>query len=173
MRDGPGRRAVKAVALLAYRFDLAVFRAVERLRGETAYRLAGACQSCAACCEEPAIQVGRVVWFSRTARTLFLAWHRRVNGFELSRRDRAARTFYFRCTHFDPQTRRCDSYESRPGMCRDYPRALLHQPNPELFPGCGYRVVAGNAERLSAALDRQLMSDEQRRAIKRRLRVLP
>ena len=63
-----------------------------------------------------------------------------MNGFELVRSDEESWTFVFRCTHFDPATRSCDSYGSRPGLCRDYPRLLLWQPNPELLPGCGCRA---------------------------------
>ncbi len=29
------------------------------------------------------------------------------------------------CNHFDRENRRCDSYTTRPGWCRDYPRAQL------------------------------------------------
>ena len=102
-------------------------------------------------------------------RRAFLAWQRCVNGFELQGSDADARIFVFRCTHFDPQTRRCDSYASRPGMCRDYPRALLYQPHPELLPGCGYRPVARNAKRFLRVLDAQPLTDEQRARLKKDL----
>jgi uncharacterized protein len=95
-------------------------------------------------------------------RRAFLAWQRRVNGFELVSRDAARRTFVFDCTHFDRKTRSCDSYASRPGMCRDYPRLLLWQPNPELLPGCGYRPVAPNAAALRESLARVSLTPEQR-----------
>lgn len=35
--------------------------------------------------------------------------------------DRLVPSFYFRCRHFDPDTRRCTDYDNRPAMCRDYP----------------------------------------------------
>jgi hypothetical protein len=82
-----------------------------------------------------------------------------------------ARVFVFRCTHFDVATRSCDSYESRPGMCRDYPRALLDQPAPAFFPECGYRPVATNAKRLPAALRGRGLTPAQERALEKGLRL--
>jgi Fe-S-cluster containining protein len=102
-------------------------------------------------------------------RRLFLAWQRHVNGFELQGRDVPGRSYVFRCTHFDPATRSCDSYDSRPGMCRDYPRALLWQPRPEMLVGCGYRPVAPNAAALRRALQAQDLTEEQRERLARGL----
>ena len=105
------------------------------------------------------------------ARRLFLWWQRQVNGFELTGRHAAGRVFVFRCTHFDWHSRSCDSYQSRPGMCRDYPRALLRQPSPEFLPGCGYRAVAPNASALLAALERQPLTPSQRERLKKGLHL--
>ena len=105
--------------------------------------------------------MGKAVWYLPTLRRLFLWWQRVVNGFELTGRDPRQRVFVFRCTHFDPTSRLCDSYDSRPGFCRDYPRGLLAQPSPQLLPGCGFRVVARNAEGLRAALAARGLSREQ------------
>lgn len=85
-------------------------------------------------------------------RAAFLWWQRVVNGFEMVSFERRPWSFSFRCTHFDEVTRTCDSYHSRPGMCRDYPRLLLDQPWPELFEACGYRAEPTNAPRLAEAL---------------------
>ena len=120
MRDGSFLRAVKRIALWEYRIDLALHRAWHRSRGERPWTLEGACRRSGACCEAPAIAVGRLTWSLRSARWLFLAWQRRVNGFELMSADARARLFVFRCTHYDRETRSCDSYGSRPGVCRDY-----------------------------------------------------
>jgi hypothetical protein len=166
MRDGGVLRIVKRVALARFVADVWLTRRLRRARGERAYRLGGACRRCAACCEAPAIQVGRLVWYLPTLRRAFLWWQRTVNGFEFVARDAAARAFVFRCTHFDPVSRACDSYDSRPGMCRDYPRALLWQPAPELLPGCGYRPVAPDAERLLAALAAQPLTPQQREKLR-------
>ena len=81
------------------------------------------------------------------------------------------RTFVFRCTHFDPATRACDSYSSRPGMCRDYPRLQLWQASPEFLPGCGYRAVAPGAARLRVLLDGKPMTAEQRARLDRGLHL--
>jgi hypothetical protein len=171
MRDGRWRRALKALARARYALDLRATRAIRRARGERPYLLGGECRRCARCCEAPGIQVGRLTWHLPLLRRAFLSWQRLVNGFELTGRDRAARVFIFRCSHFDPATRSCDSYESRPGLCRDYPRALLWQPGPEMLPGCGYRPVVWNARGLAQALEAAPLSPEQRRKLSKGLHL--
>jgi Fe-S-cluster containining protein len=146
-------------------------RAWRRRRGEPSFRLGGECRRCARCCEAPAIRANAAVWHLRTLRATFLWWQRAVNGFELREAQRAERTFVFRCTHFDEQTRSCDSYDTRPGMCRDYPRALLDQAAPELLPGCGYRPVSARAGRLLAVLEAQPLTEEQRARLRRDLHL--
>jgi len=113
------------------------------------------------CCEAPAIQVGRLVWHAPFLRWLFLWWQRLVNGFVLEEARRDEKVFVFRCTHFDSRTRVCDSYESRPGMCRDYPRALLYQTAPEIFPECDYRALASNRRALLQALESKSLDEQQ------------
>jgi len=169
MRDGPFRRGLKRVARANFAVNLHATRAWRRLWGDRPHRLGGDCRRCARCCEAPAIQVGRLAWHLPLLRRLFLSWQRKVNGFELQARDMGSRSFVFRCTHFDPATRSCDSYDSRPGICRDYPRLLLWQPSPELLPGCGYRPVARNAAGLRRALAVRDLSPEQRRRLSRDL----
>ena len=112
-------------------------------------------RGCASCCEAPAIRASAPVWYLRSLRRVFLAWQEHVNGFVLVHASPGSRLFVFRCTHFNPASRRCDSYATRPGMCRDYPRGLLAQPRPEFFAGCGYRPVARDRERWLAALQAQ------------------
>ncbi|RME27954.1 MAG: YkgJ family cysteine cluster protein [Deltaproteobacteria bacterium] len=107
---------------------------------------------------------------------MFVWWQRRVNGFELVEADRRGRALVFHCTHFDPHTRRCDSYHSRPFMCRDYPRALLDQAWPDLFEGCGFRIIAADADRQRRALSDAALSDaglseEQQAELRRRMRL--
>ncbi len=171
MRDGLLLRVLKRVALWRFGLDLAVHRVIRRARGERPWALRGACERCAACCEAPAIAVGTVTWSVPVARRAFLWWQRRVNGFELVRADEDDRSFVFRCTHFDRATRSCDSYSSRPGMCRDYPRLLLWQANPQLLPGCGYRAAPPNADGLRDAIDRLELSAEQRVKLRKGLRL--
>ena len=171
MKDGPVRLAVKAVARAAFWLNRRADRGLRRARGETSFALGGACERCAACCEAPAIRVHAVVWLAPLLRRLFLRWQEAVNGFVLTDARRSERTFVFRCTHFDAATRSCDSYASRPGMCRDYPRALLFQPQPRMLPGCGYRPVARNAARVLRVLQDQSLTDEQRARLSRELHL--
>jgi len=169
MRDGALRKTVKTAARFVFFLNLWADRARRRALRERSYRLGGACQRCAACCEAPAIRVHAFVWLAPLLRRSFLWWQERVNGFVLVEARRRERSFVFRCTHFDRETRSCDSYASRPGMCRDYPRALLHQTSPELLPGCGYRPIARNAAELRRALAARPLSDEQRARLAREL----
>ena len=171
MRDGPLRRAVKLLARGAFAFDLAVERASRRARGERRYLLGGDCRRCARCCEAPTIQVFALVFHSRRLRRLFLWWQEAVNGFVLTEARPGTRTFVFRCTHFDPATRACDSYSSRPGICRDYPRLQLWQATPEFLPGCGYRALSPGAARLRVLLDAEPMTAEQRARLDRGLHL--
>jgi len=171
MQDGVVLRAVKRAARWRFYADLSLHRALRKARGERPYLLGGECRRCARCCEAPAIQAGRAVWYVPTLRRAFLWWQRRVNGFELVGLDRRARVFVFDCTHFDRATRFCDSYDSRPGMCRDYPRALLAQPNPEMLPGCGYRPVAPNAAALLRALEGAAVSGDRLARLKKDLHL--
>lgn len=110
-----------------------------------------------------------VLFHLRSWRWVLVRWHRHVNGFLLLRVDRRARGLVFRCTHLDPTTRRCDSYASRPLMCREYPRAVLDQAAPELFPTCGHRTVAVNAVGLGAAIAARSLPPERLAALRRRL----
>jgi len=171
MRDGLTRRALKRAALWNFEVNLRTHRAWRRMRGERPFILGGDCRRCARCCEAPAIQASPVVWHVALLRKLFLLWQAHVNGFVLTGTDEGDGTFVFRCTHFDPATRACDSYDSRPGMCRDYPRLLLWQPNPDFLPGCGYRAVAPNAKLLRALLQDRPLSAEQREKLRRGLRL--
>lgn len=100
-------------------------------------------------------------------------WQEHVNGFELVESVASSRLFIFHCTHFDRATRSCDSYHSRPGMCRDYPRALLFQPLPEMLLGCGYRALPPNAAGLRLALEAQGLAPGQLERLKKDLHLEP
>ncbi len=149
MRDGLLRRCLKAVVRSMNTVDLAVTRAV---KPRAPYRLLGSCNGCGRCCESPGIPVRKFVWYLPTARRVFLWWQRLVNGFVLKESDARTRTFFFTCTHYDAVTKRCDSYESRPLMCRDYPVNLIYEGVPPLFDECSYVVQARNAKALKAEL---------------------
>jgi len=169
MKDDLPRRAAKRLALLLFHLNLRTDRALRRLERQRRFRLGGHCLRSAQCCEAPAIRANALAWHWPTLRRLFLRWQERVNGFVLLRSERAGRLFVFRCTHFDEATRSCDSYSSRPGMCRDYPRALLGQAWPQFLPGCGYRAVAVGGERLRKALEEQQLPPERLERLKKGL----
>jgi len=171
VRDGSLRRALKVVARGAFHLNRWADRGLKRLAGPPPYTLGGECGRCAACCEAPAIRVHALVFLAPLLRRGFLWWQERVNGFVLTEVRRAERTFVFRCTHFDAAARSCDSYESRPGMCRDYPRGLLAQPGPVFLPGCGYRPVARGASRMLRVLESQPLTEEQRDRLARELHL--
>jgi hypothetical protein len=54
-------------------------------------------------------------------------------------------------------------------MCRDYPRALLDQPAPVLFPGCGYKALATNRSELVHILEGQDLGGERLEKLKKGL----
>lgn len=172
MKDGRLRGSLKRIVRAMWTVEMMLRRRLRRLGKGPRYQLGGACQTCAKCCEAPSIQVGRVVWHLPATRRLFLWWQRVVNGFGFVSSERETRTLVFACSHFDLQTRRCDSYASRPFMCRDYPRLLLDQDWPELFDECGYRAVARNNAGLRAAIDGTDLSPEKKAALAKKLHVV-
>ena len=152
MKDGKLIRSVKFLALCRYCFDLRFTRMIAYFHGDPRYRLCGECANCGKCCRTPMIHVSAFFFYFKTLRALFLNWHRIVNGFVLIEERRKERTFVFECTHYDPVTKSCDSYSSRPGMCRDYPRNLLYQPNPTFIDGCTYKAVVKDAASIEESL---------------------
>ncbi|CAB5160558.1 hypothetical protein D3OALGB2SA_5395 [Olavius algarvensis associated proteobacterium Delta 3] len=166
MRDRWLKRAIKRVARVRSAADLKLTRMIQRRR---IYRLGGACNRCGKCCRMPMVQVFPPFLYLKMARWWIITWHRRINGFEFIREDRKEKTFTFRCTHLDIRTGLCDAYESRPGMCRDYPRVLLDTTDPQLFDTCGYYPVLINGKKLSQALDGLDLPEAKREDLKRRL----
>ncbi len=171
MTDGIIRRSIKRVALVCYMIDLKCTRAIRRLRGELSFELCGSCNGCGACCETPMIQTNTVFFRFKTTHWLILKWHRLVNGFEHVGDDRRANTLIFRCTHYDPETKLCDSYHSRPGMCRDYPRNLIYSTDPQFLKRCSYYARDKNADRMRAALEELGLPPEKLNDLKRKMHV--
>lgn len=148
MRDGVVRRAVKWVARTLGGWNLALLRRASPPR----YRLTGTCNGCGQCCEAPAQQLPRALFHLRALKAFIAWWERVVNGFALTGEDPRLHALIFRCTHYDPVTKRCDAYESRPLICRDYPLNLTHEATPQLFDACSHRLVDRKAAELKAAL---------------------
>jgi uncharacterized protein len=171
MKDGPWTTLLKRVVLAAWSLELWLRRCLGSGWRRSHWELVGACRGCGCCCLEPTIAVGPVTWLLPAVRSVFVAWHRRVNGFELQSMDRDTHSLVFRCTHYDPVAKRCDSYASRPSMCRDYPRVLLGQAWPELFSPCGHRVRARNAQSLRARIDATDLSEPAKADLRKRLRL--
>lgn len=171
MRDGAAKGLLKQLVALTWMIELGIRRRVHAFRERPRWRLAGSCNGCGRCCVESPLRVGLAIWYLPLLRTLFLGWQRRVNGFEFLRQERQGRFFVFRCTHYDPETRRCDSYATRPAMCRDYPRALLAGAWPELFPECGFEVKARRADGMRGAIDGLDLPEDEKAELKRKLRL--
>ena len=140
-------------------------------RNHDLFRLAGSCLHCGKCCETPVIQVYPALYFFKSIRWALKTWHSLINGFDLIAEDRRAKCLVFRCTHLDPQTRRCDSYDSRPGLCSDYPRNQLDFANPEFLEGCGFQAVLKTSDALCASLDALDLPPEKLDALKQNLNL--
>ena len=169
MKDGKVRRGVKRAALAV--FSVSLWMSRRQAAGSPAfpYELEGECRCSGRCCEAPALRASWLVWYAPFLRWLFLRWQQHVNGFILEERRRAGRLFVFRCTHFERATRLCDSYSSRPGSCRHYPRALINQSAPEFFPGCGYRALSSKRQELLHVLEAQSLDERQMLRLKKGL----
>jgi hypothetical protein len=171
LKDRPAQVLCKRIVLLLWTIELGLRRALSRGWRRRYWGLADACRACGCCCEEPTIHGSPVAWHFPLVRRLFLAWQRRVNGLEFQRQAADSHDFIFRCTHFDPASRRCDSYASRPSMCRDYPTVLLGQAWPELFEACGYRIRARRPEGLRASIEATSLPPEAKAELRRKMRL--
>lgn len=170
MRDGPIRATLKGLALIRFYVDLWLWRLWRRLRGrKPRFDLQGDCQGCGKCCEAPTLAVPPILLRNPPVLELFLWWQRAVNGFDFVRADFKRSEVIFNCTHYDPASKRCDSYWSRPGMCRDYPTNLRYADRAKLFDECTFVLVDRLELRLNAALDAAGLPPEQLAEIKRRL----
>ena len=170
MKDGPAIKVIKRVALWRYRWDLALTRFLRNRQNPSRFHLGGSCNKCSLCCESPMIQTYPWLFRTRIIRWVFLWWHRKINGFVLTREEKKPHIFIFKCTHFNPLLKRCDSYDSRPGMCRDYPRNLLDCTYPDPFlKDCGFYPVDVHRARLKSSLQNLEISKEKREELETRL----
>jgi len=169
VKDDLARRSIKFLARLRYLTDLKITRFILRLKGQPRYRLKGQCNRCGACCETPMIQMYWPLFQLRSARWLMRLWHGKINGFVWIGDDKKSHSLIFRCEHWDPETKQCDSYGSRPGMCRDYPRPLLYHPTPGFLEGCGYYAQHKNASNIRARLEGMNLPEGQRKYLEDKL----
>jgi Fe-S-cluster containining protein len=168
MRDGRALSIIKAVARFFVGLEVRISRFGREPRGGR-YQLQGACNGCGRCCESPAIRVPALVLAVAAMRSAFLGWQRVINGFAYAGEDRLASTLRFTCMHYDAKTKACDSYSSRPYMCRDYPRVLLDGAVPDFFPECGYTAYDRHGAGLAKAISELPLSPEKRAEIERKL----
>ena len=173
MKDGPLKATVKLVARLRYQADLNITRWIKGFSGEPYFQLVGACNRCGQCCRTPVIPVHPILFYLPIIKRLVIGWHWVVNGLELIREERRAGLLVFECSHWDEASGQCDSYKSRPGMCRDYPGNLVYAADPELFDTCGYRVVLKNAAQMARALEEADLSPETLQELKASLHIIP
>jgi hypothetical protein len=66
-------------------------------------------------------------------------WQRDINGQPTNL------TFYYRCIHYDPETRLCMDHENRPPLCRNFPWPEGSRPNRSLRlpPMCAFNADIG------------------------------
>lgn len=171
MKDSRIIRAIKRVSYWRWRADTAFTRMILKRRGEPMWKLNGTCNGCGACCTTPMIQIYPPLFYFKSIRWMIITWHRIVNGFEYIDQNRREKYFIFKCTHYDPETKLCDSYDSRPGMCRDYPTNLLYFSNPEFLDDCSYTAEYKYAEEMRDALDGLDLPEETLNELKEKLRV--
>ncbi|OGL41156.1 MAG: hypothetical protein A2161_07545 [Candidatus Schekmanbacteria bacterium RBG_13_48_7] len=171
MKDGIVRKTIKYVALARYMIDLKITRLIKSVGNSQTFHLEGSCNRCGKCCENPAIILSAPFFYLKTNRWLTLKWHKIVNGFEFVGENRKEKCFIFRCTHWNPETKLCDSYETRPGLCRDYPRNQIDSTDPVFMDSCGYYAVRKNAESMGKAIDKLLLSEEKTDKLKQKLHI--
>lgn len=172
MKDGPIKGIIKRVTSACYAVDVRLNRWLLGWRdGQAPFELRGACRDCGKCCETPCIMVPPLVFHVRLFRRIFLWWQHHVNGFVKIGEDREGHIFIFKCTHWLPDSRRCDSYSTRPGMCRDYPRALLQGSKPDFFAECGYYPVYRNSEAMREALKALNLPPEKLQELEEKLHL--
>jgi Fe-S-cluster containining protein len=171
MQDTFIKKIIKSIARTRYQIDLGITRKIKAMRGEQLYELAGSCNSCGKCCVTPTIKVFLPFFYLKTARWIIIHWHKTINGFEFIGENRKEKYFIFSCTHWQPDTKLCDAYASRPGLCIVYPRNLVDSTNPVFMEGCGFYAIRKNAGTMEKALDKLELSEEKLDELKRKLHL--
>ena len=163
--------AVRTLLAWCYWADVRVTRWLHRRRGPALFELRGECVQCGACCETPMLVVSRIIFHSNLIRRSYLWWQKKVNGLVFLRDEHEGHVFVFHCRHYDRETKQCDCYRTRPGICRDYPSNLLASPNPELLEKCGYYPHYCSSDAFKEALDDCDLPPAKRAEIERKLHL--
>lgn len=169
MRDNFAQKLIKNSFRTYYLFSLWLNRKRLKRKGLPKYTLIGNCESCGKCCENPAIKIGFLLNNIKFFKYLYNLWQKKINGFIFQKHNQETKVFYFICNHWDSNSKKCDSYDSRPGMCRDYPRNLLYSSIPDFFKECGYKPLDKNAKKFNLALDKISIDEEKKKKIKEKL----
>jgi uncharacterized protein len=169
--EGTGKRIIKHIAWWRYAVDLWITRKIMTLRGEKLYELRGSCVRCGRCCEHPTIQMTEVAYHIGWIRNSIIWWQTHVNGFKLHKNQKFDALLVFTCSHFNPETRTCDAYSTRPGMCRDYPMNQAYSVNPTFFEECGFYAVDKRAKSFRAALEKTGLPPEKLEELYERLHL--
>jgi Fe-S-cluster containining protein len=142
---------------------------LKNIKREKYYLLKWKCNQCGKCCEEPAIKVGKMIFFLPILTKIFLKWQLWANGFKLKKIDYINQTFIFECLNYDKKNNKCLDYENRPGICRDYPRILLYQVYPRFFPECGYCPLDPEGDKMLKKMREEGLTEEQIEKVKKEL----
>jgi uncharacterized protein len=171
VKDGFIRCTVKRFAWVRYAVDLWITRKVMVLKGEEKFELRGHCNRCGRCCEYPTIQMSDITFHMKRFKTCIIWWQQTVNGFVLDKENKLDATLTFTCTHYCDDTGQCDSYASRPGMCRDYPVGQIYSVNPTFFEECGFYAVDKRAASFRKALEKTELPPDKREDLYKRLHL--
>lgn len=171
MTDGIVKKLIKRIVWWRYATDLWITREILKFRGEERYYLKGQCNRCGRCCETPSIQMTEIGYHIEFFRKWVILWHKHINGFRLINQHKHEATLTFSCSHFNSETRECDSYSSRPGMCRDYPLNQIYSVNPRFFPECGFYAVDKRADSFRSALEKTGLPQQKLEELFRRLHL--
>lgn len=103
--------------------------------------LTGQCRQCGACCRRLQLQPGKKWLSSKRDFKSLVKRHPEFDRFEISGRD-PQRLLIFNCTKLGSDNR-CQDYENRPQLCRDFPNKAIFFCGGALPEGCGYTLSEG------------------------------
>lgn len=105
--------------------------------------LTGHCRQCGACCRRLQLQPGKKWLRSKSDFKALVKKHPEFARFKISGRD-PQRLLVFNCTQLGADNR-CQDYENRPQLCRDFPNKAIFFCGGHLPENCGYSLSEGTA----------------------------